>query len=184
MRKTSTTTKRVIQGSPEIFIDLDGVLADFSRGMTKVLREVHGTDETHIDGEYDNCTKYRSRMWDTVGTYQKNGGEMWYELEMMEGASLLWAYIKPYNPQILSATGHPRFRSEGQKHRWVAEKLGEDVVVNLTEKAQQKSRHASSNRILIDDKMKAIQPWCDNGGIGIHHTSVESTIIQLMAMGF
>ena len=182
MKKTLTITERTSERF-ELFVDLDGVLADFSRGMTKILRVVHGGDETHIEGEYEKNHEYRRRMWRTVEIYQRQGGELWYGLELMEDAMVLWEYIRRYEPQILSATGGAQFNAAPQKHRWVAEKLGEHVVVNLTEKAALKSRHAAPHRILIDDKTKALNPWEEQGGIGILHTSAERTIQALKDLG-
>lgn len=182
MTKILTDTEKT-SGRFELYIDLDGVLADFSRGMTVALQEVHGGNEVHQENQYEACPRYRRKMWYTVEVYQGNGGELWYDLELMEDALILWEYIKPHNPQILSATGDPRFQAEPQKRRWVAEKFGEHVVVNLTRKAAEKSRHAASHRILIDDKMKAIDPWRDRGGIGVLHTSAADTIRQLQELG-
>ncbi len=182
MQRTLTTTKKIFD-QYEIFVDLDGVLSDFSRGVTKLLREIYGGDEKHIEGEYEANPDYRKKMWRSVEIYQRQGGELWYELELMEDAMVLWEYIKRYEPQILSATGRSKFNAAPQKHRWVAEKLGEHVVVNLTEKAALKSRHAASNRILIDDKTKALIPWEEQGGIGILHTSAKRTIRALQDLG-
>jgi len=162
----------------KIYCDLDGVLADFTAGMSKIL------GEPYDDKQYESDAKYRSRMWTAVGDYQRSafGGEIWAELPVLENLRL-WDYIKIHDPEILSATGNPEYEAEPQKHKWVAKNLGPDVVVNLTRKAQEKARYAAKNHILIDDKRKALDPWEAAGGIGVLHTSADSTIKKLKELG-
>lgn len=157
-----------------IYVDLDGVLADFDKGISELIGEPYN------EHEFQNNKKYVKRMWDTVAKYSKEGGELWYNLDLMHDAKDLWNYIKKHKPQILSATGHTvKDHTADQKRRWVAKHFGKDVKVNLTQTAQQKSEHAKPNRILIDDKTKAINPWKAAGGIGILHTSAANTIREL-----
>ena len=52
-----------------------------------------------------------------------------------------------------------------------------------------KKRFAKDGRtkqpnVLIDDHPKNIGEWEANGGIGIHHTSVNRTIAKLKKLGF
>ena len=42
---------------------------------------------------------------------------------------------------------------------------------------------ASPNAILIDDRKDNIEQWIEAGGIGIHHTSTNSTIKKLQKLG-
>lgn len=168
----------------QIFVDLDGVLADFAAGVDRILKVVHGTGVIHDEQSYDSNPEYRSLMWSTVARYQKEyKGQLWYELPLMEDALELWEYVLPHSPQILSATGNPQYQADSQKCRWVKENLGPEVVVNLTRKSHEKAQHAAPNRILIDDRMKSIGPWTEAGGIGILHKSAADTIQQLKELG-
>lgn len=167
----------------EIFVDLDCVLADFGGGVERIFMDVYGEIYEHDEDEYERNPEYRKRMWKACTTYQNNGGELWYELDLMNDAMELWEYILPYNPQILSATGPGRFAAADQKRRWVAKKFGDHVAVHLTEKARSKSAYAASHRVLIDDKWKAITPWVAAGGKGVIHTSARNSIRQLNDLG-
>ena len=168
----------------KLHVDLDGVLVDFVKGTIKMFEIVlPGESIDHSTIKYETDPEYRAKLWAACATYQQQGGEMWYDSPLMEDAWHLWDYITPYSPQILSATGPPKYKAEDQKRRWVAKMLGEDVIVNVTRKAVEKSRHAAPQHILIDDKEKAIKPWIEHGGIGILHTSAVNTIIQLKTLG-
>lgn len=160
--------------------DLDGVLADFAGGVTKVL------GEKYDDARYEREPEYRTRMWKALGEYQDAGHEFWSELEMLPDAKRMIDYVwRNVDPkfEVLSATGNPKFGAIEQKHRWVAENLGKSVIVTLVRKAVDKSKYAEPDIILIDDKPKAINPWKANGGIGILHTSANNTLRQLQKMG-
>lgn len=160
-----------------IYVDLDGVMADFTKGVDKIIGGGYSEER------YEADSKYRSMMWKAVGQYQKQGGELWLDLDPMPDAHILWKYIAPYEPEILSATGNPEYGAAEQKHKWVAKNIGPDVTVNLTRKAMEKAHRACENCILIDDKEKAINPWEAAGGIGILHTSAADTIAKLKQLG-
>jgi 5'(3')-deoxyribonucleotidase len=180
MKMSNDETKQI---QYVIFCDLDGVLADFTGGVTKAMREINPA--LHVDtAKWDTDRKYRDSMWKAMTAYQqKYGYVLWRNMETLPDAYQLWDYIKPYNPQILSATGNASYRAMEQKRGWVTEHFGSSVRVNTTESAREKAQYAGPNHILIDDKMKAIQPWLDAGGIGILHTSAASTIQQLKQLG-
>jgi hypothetical protein len=160
----------------EVFVDLDGVLVDFVEGVQRLIPD-------YSEAKYQADSKYRSMMWKTIGAHQKQGNEFWLELNPMQDASILWNYVKQYDPQILTATGGSGYGAGEQKKRWVSKHLGSNVVVNLTQRADEKAQHAGPNRILIDDKQKAIGPWEAAGGIGVLHTGAANTIDQLKKLG-
>ncbi len=168
----------------QIFCDLDGVLADFEAGMTKALQLVFGPDMVHDEHKYETDPEYRKKMWKALEKYQvDHGGEMWYDLDPMHDAKQLWSFISQYPVEILSATGMPKHKAAEQKHRWVPENIDPNVKINLTSKAAEKAQYAGPNRILIDDKEKAIKPWEAAGGIGVIHTSAADTIAKLKKLG-
>lgn len=164
----------------EVRFDLDGVLADFAGSLSKAM------GERYDDARYEREPEYRTRMWNALEQYQKDGHEFWFELEMMSDAKRLIDYVRQNVDrkfEILSATGNPKYGAIPQKHKWVARNIGKGVKVTLVRRAAQKAREAKPGRILIDDKLKAINPWKEAGGIGILHTSATNTIRQLKKMG-
>lgn len=174
--------------SYKIFCDLDGVLADFKSEMSnKVFKDTKdelGGDGDYSDERYVNDPKFRSHMWKAVAAYQhKHGPVIWLHLELLPDAMQLWNYIKPHNPQILTATGDEKYRALEQKRQWVTKHLGSAVRINHVRAAPLKVQFAKPDHILIDDQMRAIEPWVAGGGIGIHHTSAANTIAQLKKLG-
>lgn len=160
----------------KIFVDLDGVLVDFERGVEELL----GGYSEH---QYETDPNYRTKMWNAVRHYQKHFGRFWLDLEPMADAAILWKYVLPYSPEILTATGTTETDAGVQKKMWVEQQLGHNVTVNVVQHAKEKAKYAAPNHILIDDKEKAIGPWKTAGGIGILHTSAANTIAQLKELG-
>lgn len=162
--------------SGKIYVDMDGVIADFVQGVKNDIIP------DYDDAKYDADSKYRSAMWKAVTKFSEDGGELWFNLPLMDDAHQLWDYVKRHDHEILSATGKKSYNAAEQKRRWISKHFG-NVKVNLVQKAVEKAGHARPGDILIDDKMKAIQPWRDAGGIGILHTSAADTIRQLKELG-
>ena len=149
----------------ELFLDLDGVLADFDRGVVAV------TGRRPEDLSVSAMWRALSRHPDFFGT-----------LEFMEDARELWAFCEPFHPTIL--TGLPVGRwAPDQKRRWVARMLGPTVPV-ITCMARDKAKHAGPGRILVDDRDKAREPWVLAGGTFILHRAAARTIAELQALGF
>lgn len=159
-----------------LFVDLDGVLADFDKGIEKLLGQRPPRDR-NADKEF------KKKMWKAVGRYQKEGGHFWGDLDMMPDAASLWDYVKKYNPSILTATGNPGYNAGQQKVVWVEHHLGANIPVHLTRKSEEKAQFAGPNHILIDDREKSIEPWTAAGGIGILHRSAADSIRQLKELG-
>lgn len=171
-----------------IFCDLDGVLADFKAEMSnKVFKDTQqelGGDGEYTDARYSSDPQFRSYMWKAVSAYQKKHGPViWRDLELLPDAMELWNYLKRHNPQILTATGDEKYQALPQKREWVTKHLGSSIRINHVRAAPLKVQFAGPNHILIDDQLRAIDPWVAAGGIGIHHTSAANTIAELKKLG-
>ncbi len=153
----------------------DGVLSDFVKGVKKLIPD-------YTEEKYEHDKQFKKDTWDAIKKYTNDGGELWYDLEMLPDAKQLWDYIKSYNPEILTATGTSAKSVADQKSRWVKKHLGNNVV-HIVERAEEKQKFAGKNHLLIDDKKRAIDPWVAAGGVGILHTSADSTITQLKKLG-
>lgn len=147
----------------QLYLDCDGVLADFDRGAEEVLgvppplfQERHG----------------RGAFWARLA----QAPDFFYRLPLMPGATELFHAVRHLHPILL--TGLPRGDwAASQKVRWAAHHFpGTKIITCL---AADKRDHCSGGDVLVDDTLKYRHLWEDAGGIFVHHRSVEATLQEL-----
>ena len=149
----------------KIYCDMDGVLVDFDKGYKE------------LTGKEASFDMPKEEFWTPI---QKAGASFWIKLQWMPDGKQLWDYIKPYNPDLLSAPSRDESSKIG-KFVWVKRNVpGTKLILRSAERKQE---FATPNSILIDDRKDNIQRWKDAGGIGIYHTSAADTIQQLKNLG-
>ena len=152
-----------------IFVDMDGVLADFISGCSKMIGQPLKNDaEGH--SEYD---KRKPEL-----TNKRLFRNLPPTVDMYE----LIAYIKhthlPW--EILSAAGSiNRELVVFDKTKWIEQYVDPSIVVTCTFNGRQKAMFAKKGSVLIDDVEDNIDAWEKAGGIGILHVSAENTIKAL-----
>jgi len=153
----------------EVFLDLDGVMADFEGALQ---------DKLGID--FSN----KGRMWGKIQHHDSNVEPWFYSLPVMSDANVLWEFVSSNfsNVQVLSASGTTPRDAAGQKKAWFGDHFGYDTKVNIVGSSSEKAAFAHSNAILIDDRSRAIDPFIAAGGIGVLHTSAANTIATLKVM--
>ncbi|WP_114393426.1 hypothetical protein [Oleisolibacter albus] len=148
----------------KLFLDLDGVLADFNRGV-----------ET-ITGRRPDQQSART-MWAALA----RAPDFFGTLELMADARTLWDHCLPHRPVIL--TGLPLGSwAAAQKRRWVAAMLGAEVEV-VTCMARDKPDWSGPGHVLVDDREKTKDRWEARGGAFILHRTAADSIRQLRALG-
>ncbi|MGE3962433.1 MAG: hypothetical protein AB7F65_12200 [Dehalococcoidia bacterium] len=148
-----------------LYLDLDGVLADFDARVRALFGRA--PEELRLD-----------EMW-----RRAEGTPGFFEhMPKTPDADELWAFCQPFDPQIL--TGLPRgdWAAE-QKRRWVARHLGADVPV-ITCLAREKCVYAAPGDVLVDDRTRYAHLWEAQGGIFVPHTSAAASIAALRELGF
>ncbi|MCR5094322.1 MAG: hypothetical protein K6B72_10150 [Lachnospiraceae bacterium] len=163
----------------KIFFDMDGVLADFDRGV----KELCGlTPMSQND-------KHRSRtaddaMWAKI----REIGHFYDKLELMPGAARMFEEIYGrYDSKCEILTGIPKPRrgilcAGEDKTRWVRRLLSEDITVNIVLREEKPQYCTGKVCILIDDMEKNIKEWEAAGGTGILHVSADETLKRLAAL--
>jgi hypothetical protein len=153
-----------------IFVDMDGVIADFDQRFFDIAKMTPGEfkKEHGID-----------KFWDLID--EENKLVFWTGIPVMDGAKKLIDYVSNYHYEILTAPSIKKQSEEGKKI-WLR-----DINPNLfpnTPKLNFKSskeKHLikptlTKNDILIDDRGTTIDTWEAAGGTGIKYTSAGQAI--------
>jgi len=156
----------------KIFCDLDGVLADFDTQFEYYTG--------FPPGQYKD-TYGKKPFWEVIN----NLGEIyWSAMPMMPQGKMLWNFIRPYRPTILSSPSSEQSSKTG-KNIWVERNLSPTPHI-IFAKAEQKHEYADRNSILIDDREDTIGRWNAAGGIGIlcKNGNSQQVITQLEQLGY
>ena len=163
----------------KIFFDLDGVMANFDKGVHDLCGMDPFSHEDIYPAGFDDV------MWEKI----KEVGHFYDKLELMPGAKELFddLYAKYGDKcEILSGIPKPRrgITTAGEdKINWVRRMLSEDVVVNIVFKEDKPDYCTGRDCILIDDLPANITAWEKMGGTGIINTGAENTRVELEEMG-
>jgi hypothetical protein len=147
----------------QLYLDCDGVLADFDRGAERVL----GVSPRVFEERHG-----RARLWDRLA----QAPEFFFHLPLMPGATELFAAVRHLHPVIL--TGLPRGTwAAAQKVRWAEKHFpGTKIITCL---AADKRNHCAHGDVLVDDTLKYRHLWEEAGGIFIHYREVGQALDEL-----
>jgi hypothetical protein len=152
----------------QIFLDCDGVLADFDAGAEAVFGM-----RPHVFEKRYGAREFWKRL--------AGSGEFFANLPLMADAMQLYEAVRARNPVIL--TGMPRGDwAEPQKRAW-AERHFPGVPV-ITTMAALKHEHRHPGDVLVDDRDRYRHLWEQEGGVFIHHTDAASSIEALKVKGY
>ena len=161
-----------------IYIDMDGVLADFERGV----REMCGMEPPAQDRKHPELDDL---MWEKI-----RDTERFYDrLELMPGAKEMFDTVYgAYGDRCEILTGIPKAKrgilTAGEdKISWMRRLLNKDVAVNICLRAEKILKCTGPETVLIDDLKKNIDEWREAGGTGILHVSAEQTLKELRELG-
>lgn len=149
-----------------IFVDLDGVLADFDTGYQVAFG-------TTPDKKVDNVD------WKLV---ERRPG-FYANLPPMKDWHILWEGLSRYPNRKVILTGVPKIPSAAhEKVEWVHRHCGKDQPV-ITCWSRHKSLYMhNSGDILIDDWEKYKELWIGRGGRWITHVNAENSLAELERM--
>lgn len=157
-----------------IFVDMDGVLADFLKGVESPEYIGHPlTNDAKGHTEYDDRKE------------ELTNKRLFANLPPMSDMYDLLAYIRHCETpwEILTAAGAVnRELVVYDKNEWIKRYVDPTIPVTCTFTGTQKAAYAFEGNVLIDDREKNINAWEDAGGIGILHTSARETINALKSL--
>lgn len=164
----------------KIYFDMDGVLADFERGVEEIcgLTPPSQNAKHHKPGDDDE-------MWKRI----KENEHFYDRLELMPGAKEMFDTVyERYGDKCEILTGIPKPKrgitcAGEDKIKWVRRLLSKDIVVNIVLREEKPQFCKGERCILIDDMERNIRDWNAEGGTGIVHVTAEETLSILREKG-
>lgn len=147
-----------------LFLDLDGVFADFDGGFPRIF----GVDHRHI-GE--------AEMWEHI----RARPDFFSELEPFAGAVEFLEEVRGWSPMILTAAPKSDYMNAARaKMRWVRAHLDTSIIVLPVMGGRNKPAFIQTpGDILVDDYGRNCDLWRDAGGIAIKHETFAQTLAEL-----
>jgi 5'(3')-deoxyribonucleotidase len=148
---------------PRLFLDADGVLADFDEGVRRLL----GMSPREFEAKHG-----RREFWRRIAS----ASNFYARLPKMPDAEVLFDSVRHLKPTIL--TGLPIGNwAAPQKVEWAAEHF--PGVPIITCMARDKHKHMHAGDVLVDDRENHRAAYEEAGVIFVHHKNAEDTLRQL-----
>jgi hypothetical protein len=149
----------------QLYLDCDGVLADFDKGATALL----GAPPREFQKRHG-----LGRFWAKLA----RAPDFYFGLPMLPDAQRLFDAVAHLDPIILTGLPMGNWAAE-QKVRWAAKYFpGTRIITTM---ARDKRHHAKAGDVLVDDQLRHAHLWEEVGGIFIHHRDVDDTLERLTA---
>lgn len=148
----------------KLYIDLDGVMADFDKHFI----DLFGIESNKLDDPV---------MWKWINSH----GSFFRDLPMCEGALDFFKSVLHLDPIILTACPKTNYPAAAiQKREWVREHLSTEIqVIPMLGGVNKKLFMHSQGDVLIDDFEKNCKSWREHGGMAIQHKNFRSTKKEL-----
>lgn len=148
----------------QLFVDLDGVLADFDGLIEREFGLVNNRENEHPN------------FWGIVSQYK---GRLYYDMDPLPDAAYLWKKLKPYDPIILTGCPTSIPDADSDKRKWVKQYIDNNAKV-ITCKSRDKCKFGKPGDVLLDDWPKYKHLWEDMGGIFlVYKGNVEESLQQV-----
>ncbi len=151
---------------PQVFVDMDGVLADFDSHYEAVFGIRPDKVKDNVDW---------SKVREVPGFYAN--------IPLMPDAMELWGFVSQLRKKPIILTGIPKSIAAAAEDKMeMAARYFKNTTV-ITCASREKSLFAKPGDILIDDWDRYRDLWIQKGGRWVTHTSAEDSITQLLELG-
>jgi predicted nucleotidyltransferase len=156
----------MISNDYKIYVDMDGVLSDWEAQFKRYSGGIPVNT-------YDNLHGKQNRF----NLVNKNSTEYYANMPWMKDGKLLYNFVNSFpNVQILSHAADAK--SKIGKQQWLKDK-GITFEANLVPNRKDKSKFATADSVLIDDREDVVNDFINAGGKAILHTNSIDTINRL-----
>lgn len=153
---------------PRLFLDCDGVLADFDAYATEVL----GAHPRDFEARHG-----RREFWRRIARHE----DFFARLPLMADARELWEAVAHLHPVILTGTPQGDWAAP-QKLRWAAQHFPQARMITTMARAKRDHMEAPGD-VLVDDLLRYRDLWEEAGGVFVHHRSARESLEALRALG-
>ncbi|TNC72169.1 hypothetical protein [Rubellimicrobium roseum] len=154
---------------PKLFLDCDGVLADFDAYATEIL----GLPPREFEARHG-----RKAFWSRIAGHE----DFFFKLPLMPDARELWSAVEHLHPVILTGTPLGTWAAP-QKMRWAARHFPQARMITTMARAKREHMEAPGD-VLVDDTLKYRPLWEEAGGVFVPHRSARESLAALRALGF
>jgi len=160
---------------PVVYLDMDGVIADFFGGVEKMFGVKHWKELTSVK----SGGELKKEVIDRI-----TGSDFFSTLPKFDSADSLIQLIKSATGGKFSILTSPLIgdheNSGIQKKKWIASNIDQpdEVIVSGRKEKWAKQKDGTPN-ILIDDRPVNIQRWEAKGGYGILYQANKDSIIKV-----
>ena len=154
---------------PIIYLDMDGVLADFEKKAHELFGE-QWKQEVESAGwgkfsQHPDIYETLEPMPDAIELYEGC-------CELMDDRNHVQILTAiPKRAEFVNAARH--------KIEWARKHIDPNIRVVLGPHAQDKQYHARDRDVLIDDMERNIIQWREKGGVGVIHISAKLSLDEL-----
>lgn len=153
---------------PKLFLDCDGVLADFDLYAAEVL----GLPPREFEGRHG-----RREFWKRIAGHP----DFFARLPLLPDARELWGAVEHLHPVILTGVPGGTWAAP-QKLRWAAEHFPGACMITTFARLKRDHLEAPGD-VLVDDTLTWRHLWEEAGGVFVHHRSARESLAQLAALG-
>ena len=155
--------ENMANGKPTVYLDMDGVLADFFGGVEKMYGVEHWKQLTN-----DKTKDLKKEVIDRI-----TGSNFFATLPKFSTADALIDMVKKFTGGKFSINTSPlrgdNENSAKHKKTWISNNIAkpEDIIVTGRKESYAVDKGTGTPNILIDDRPVNIQRWQGRGGYGI-----------------
>ena len=162
-------------GKPVVYIDMDGVLADFFGGVEKMYGVQHWKELTS-----DKTKDLKSEVINRI-----TGTDFFATLPKFDSAGELISMVKEFTGGNFSINTSPlrgdHTNSSKYKKLWIQNNIEQpdDIIITGRKESYAKDKASGTPNILIDDRPVNIDRWQNAGGYGILYQANRDSLSKV-----